>query len=255
MMKLIYPDGMMTDEEAYELIDFAAEGRKRVKDQLYIIDETFMAEPAKFVYQKVKTGEEVPVETLENISNGMAAEPTSTAVATEESKEQSTSGKRPRIPILAERSRSFRLGQTGVTYRELFADYLHDAQEITVEDPYIRTSWQVKNFVDFCTMLIETRLVEGLQLHLVTNEEEAKTPDLIDRLDDIKDDLALTGIEFDYKIRDFHDRTIKTDTGWTIMMGRGLDIYEKYSPYSVAANKQELRKCKEFMVTYLKNKS
>ena len=81
------------------------------------------------------------------------------------------------------------------------------------------------------------------------------TPDLIDRLDDIKDDLALTGIEFDYKIRDFHDRTIKTDTGWTIMMGRGLDIYEKYSPYSVAANKQELRKCKEFMVTYLKNKS
>jgi predicted ATP-dependent Lon-type protease len=77
--------GMMTDEEAYELIDFAAEGRKRVKDQLYIIDETFMAEPAKFVYQKVKTGEEVPVETLENISNGMAAEPTSTAVATEES--------------------------------------------------------------------------------------------------------------------------------------------------------------------------
>jgi ATP-dependent Lon protease len=255
MMKLIYPDGMMTDEEAYELIDFAAEGRKRVKDQLYIIDETFMAEPAKFVYQKVKTGEEVPVETLENISNGMAAEPTSTAVATEESKEQSTSGKRPRIPILAERSRSFRLGQTGVTYRELFADYLHDAQEITVEDPYIRTSWQVKNFVDFCTMLIETRSVEELKLHLVTNEEEAKTPELIDRFDDIKDDLALTGIEFDYKIRDFHDRTIKTDTGWTIMMGRGLDIYEKYSPYSVAANKQELRKCKEFMVTYLKNKS
>src|SRR5574344_3048975 len=88
MMKLIYPDGMMTDEEAYEQIDFAAEGRKRAKDQLYIIDESFMAEPAKFVYQKVKTGAEVPVETLENISNGMAAEPTSTAVATEESKEQ-----------------------------------------------------------------------------------------------------------------------------------------------------------------------
>ena len=31
-------------------LNFAAEGRKRVKDQLYVIDETFMAEPAKFKY-------------------------------------------------------------------------------------------------------------------------------------------------------------------------------------------------------------
>lgn len=28
MMKLIYPDGKITDEEAKELIDFSAEGRK-----------------------------------------------------------------------------------------------------------------------------------------------------------------------------------------------------------------------------------
>lgn len=41
MMKLIYPDGKITDEEAKEIIDFAAEGRKRVKDQLYVIDSTF----------------------------------------------------------------------------------------------------------------------------------------------------------------------------------------------------------------------
>lgn len=263
MMKLIYPDGKMTEEEAYELIDFAAEGRKRVKDQLYTIDETFKAEPAKFVYQKVKTEEEVAVETLEKISLGMTTgaismeEPTPfrSEIASSATAEESLPEKRPRIPLLTERSRSFRLGQTGVTYRDLFADYLHDANEITVEDPYIRAPWQIKNFVDFCTMLINTRTVEDLKLHLVTNEEETKVPDLIDRLDDIKDDLALSGISFDYKIRDFHDRIIKTDTGWTIMMGRGLDIYEKYSPFSVAANKQELRKCKEFMVTYLKSES
>ena len=48
MVKLIYPDLNMTDEEVFELVDFAAESRKRVKDQLYIIDETFKAEPAKF---------------------------------------------------------------------------------------------------------------------------------------------------------------------------------------------------------------
>ena len=61
MMKLLYPDGKMTDEEAFELIDFAAECRKRVKDQLYVVDETFKAEPAVFKYINLKTGMEIKV--------------------------------------------------------------------------------------------------------------------------------------------------------------------------------------------------
>jgi ATP-dependent Lon protease len=71
MLKILYPDGNITSEEAFELVDFAAESRKRVKDQLYIIDETFRAEPASFKYLNLKNGNEVFVETLENISNGI----------------------------------------------------------------------------------------------------------------------------------------------------------------------------------------
>ena len=69
MMKLVYPDGKITDEEAKELIDFSAEGRKRVKDQLYVIDSTFCSESAKFEYTWLKTGETIKVETLENIEH------------------------------------------------------------------------------------------------------------------------------------------------------------------------------------------
>lgn len=69
MMKLLYPDGNITNEEAYELVDFVAESRKRVKDQLYTVDETFKAEPAIFKYIRLKDGEEVNVETLEQVSN------------------------------------------------------------------------------------------------------------------------------------------------------------------------------------------
>lgn len=65
----------MTEEEAIELIEFAAEGRKRVKDQLYVIDETFKAEPAVFKYINLKTGNEVQVETLERISNPSISNP------------------------------------------------------------------------------------------------------------------------------------------------------------------------------------
>lgn len=265
MMKLLYPDGVVTDEEAYELIDFAAESRKRVKDQLYVIDETFKAEPAKFIYEKLKGEGAVDVETLERLSNPdilpkiedfakadddevEEEQPSATSQPNEERKP----GKRPRIKPLRQGTVSFRLGQSGVTYKEIFGPYLKDAGEITVEDPFIRTSWQVRNFLEFAMAIIESRPVEGLKLNLITCEEEEKIPELIDKLDDIKDDLATFGIEFNYKFRDFHDRFITTNDGWKIQLGRGLDIYEKYSPYSVASSRQDRRKCKEFSLTYVK---
>lgn len=272
MVKLLYPDGKMTDKEACELIDFAAECRKRVKDQLYLIDETFRAEPAKFIYIRKTDGAEIHVETLENInyaqSTGRDAAqnfvievekkesmdaPQDNTSAVPQDGTEAVKKNRPRIPVLQEKNLSFRLGQTGVTYQSLFADYLKDAREITIEDPFIRTSWQIKNLMEFMTMLIDTRNVDELKVHLITNEEESKIPELIDKLDDIKDDMIEYGIEFDYKFRDFHDRCIKTDNGWVISLGRGLDIYEKYSPYSVAAVRPGKRKCKEFMVTYTKS--
>ena len=268
MMKLLYPDGKMTDQEAYELIDFAAESRKRVKDQLYVIDETFKAEPAYFKYIYLKNGSETQVETLERISNGHTADPASTTSSHDSESNESNeaevtadnngtgdvqTARRPRIPLLQEKSMTFRMGQTGVSYEKLFAPYMRNAKVITVEDPYIRTSWQIKNFMEFALMLINTRPVDDLKLNLFTNEEEERIPDLIDKLEDIKDDLASYGIEFEYKLRDFHDRCIKTDTGLTITLGRGLDIFEKYNTYSIASSRQDMRKCKDFMVTFMQD--
>lgn len=76
--------------------------------------------------------------------------------------------------------------------------------------------------MEFALMLINTRPVDDLKLNLITNEEDDKLPELIDRLDDIKDDLATYGIDFEYKFRDFHDRCTKQiqagrsrlDVGW-----------------------------------------
>ena len=277
MMKLLYPDGKMTDQEAYELVDFAAESRKRVKDQLYVIDETFKAEPAHFKYINLRTGIEMNVETLEKVSNPLIipinsttgtatgeltdadAQPLNEEISGKCSVEEGTTAgqttKRPRIHILQEKSMTFRMGQTGVSYEKLFASYMANANEITVEDPYIRAPWQIKNFMEFALMLINTRPVDDLTLNLITNEEDDKLPELIDRLDDIKDDLATYGIDFEYKFRDFHDRCIKTDTGWTISLGRGLDMFEKYNTFSIASSRQDMRKCKEFTVTFMKTKN
>ena len=65
MVKLIYPNQILKDAEIIELLDFCIEGRKRVKDQLYIIDETFKAEVVEFKYRLLSNGEEFSIETLE----------------------------------------------------------------------------------------------------------------------------------------------------------------------------------------------
>ena len=261
MVKLLYPDGNMTQEEAFEIIDFAAECRKRVKDQLYLIDETFKAEPAVFKYINLKIGQEVAIETLERINNADCCQslPTCSYESEEDSateqKEDTGNQKRPCIhQQLAEKRLSFRLGQTGVSYKSLFAEYLIDAKEIKIEDPFIRTFWQLKNLSEFISMLTEIRPVEGLKVHLVTWEEEEKLPILIDDLDDIKDDLTNIGIDFTYEFKEFHDRCIKTDTGWIITLGRGLDIFEPYGKFSLGALQQSKRKCKDFSVNYFKEK-
>jgi len=275
MVKLLYPDGIMTDTEAFELIDFAAESRKRVKDQLYVVDETFKAEPAKFKYINLKNGNEITVETLEKVSNPSIVTDDAVSLTPAESElgeaettsqttglgtlptQQSSSAPIPQTkkPQLKEDTCTYRMGQTGVSYEKLFAPYLLEAKEITIEDPWIHTFWQLHNLTEFITMLIETRPVEGLKLNLITwEEDEAKCSELIDKLTDFQDDLQEYGIEFSYKLKDFHDRCIKTDTGWTITLGRGLDIFDKYNSLSVAAVRQDKRKCRDFTVTYMKSK-
>ena len=306
LVKLLYPNGKFTDEEAFEIIDFAAECRKRVKDQLYIIDETFRAEPAKFVYMNMKIGEEHTVETLERIENnvqgfsvampgdqnpddvtidipdpaaqsgvqsvsvpesdGSMAQPAAgtvqvaatipgqaQAIPSRPSKSSVAQHARPRIPNLQPHQLSVRLNQRGISYKSLFGDYVRDAKFIRVTDPFIRQKFQIDNFVDFVQMVRECSSdPEEVKLHLSTNNEDDKVPEMIDIFDELANELSAYGITFTYDFKAKHDRSIQLDNGWNITLGRGLDIFEKYSSFSVARADQTSRRCREFTITYIK---
>lgn len=254
MMKLIYPDGNMTEEEAKELIDFAAEGRKRVKDQLYIIDSTFCAEPAKFQYTWLKSGETVKVETLENLEHQQAQtvdEMDDEVEEEQDNQEVKRSGSRPRIPKLMAKTISIRENQGGVTYKDLFGDYLRTAKEINVTDPFIRQPYQIDNLVDFIQMVKDVSTVQDtVKIHLSTqNDDDEKVAEVIDSFNDLADELSPMGIEFTFDFKADHDRFIQTDTGWTIALGRGLDIYEKFGRFSLSRCNQRNRRCKAFNVS------
>lgn len=256
MIKLLYPDGNITDEEAYELVDFAAEGRKRVKEQLYIIDGTFKLEPAVFQYINLKSGKKTEIETLECVNFEHSTPlvlPSNqkSEIGQKEQESQVPNAEKKKI-VLQEKRLPVRMGQTGISYETLFADYLKGANKIVIEDPYIRTFWQIKNLVEFFSMLEKTRPVEGLDVHLITtkDETEEKINRLLEDLEAIKSDVSNVGINFTYEFNEFHDRCIKTDTGWIISLGRGLDIFEPCDKFSLSALDQKRRKCKDFSVIY-----
>jgi ATP-dependent Lon protease len=248
LAKIIYPHQEMTDAELLEILDFSVEGRKRVKDQLYIIDETFAAEPAEFKYKILSTGEERSPETLEN-QNYLAA----IQVQEEEQEEQKEVHSAPVLNLQPHQS-ILKDNQTGVSYRKLFADYLKGAENITLQDPYIRLPYQFKNLLEFALMLANNKSPETeLNLEVVTWNDDEHLADSIANLTELQESLVDLGINFTYRIEQHHDRFIAADNGWKISLGRGLDIFEKIEGrFNVAGIDQTKRKCKACELTYLK---
>ena len=262
MIKLLYPDGKYTDEEALEIIDFAAEGRKRVKDQLYIIDETFRAEPAKFEYELLSTGDKVQVKTLEEIENPVVQTETAVseedAVPFEEVQEETPSGaetpkRRPRIAPLKEGHINIRINQKGVTYKSLFGDYLRSAHKIDIVDPYIRAPFQIDNLLELIQTIREVSSnPEELEIHVSTQNEEEKKQEIREIFDALEQELQGYGITFSYDFKADHDRWIALDNGWKILLSRGLDVFEKFDRFSLGNVRQSERRCRAFSITYTK---
>lgn len=269
MVKLIYPDQKITDEEAFELIEFAAECRKRVKDQLYVIDETFTAEPAKFEYINVKTGEKHKVLTLEQIENEFVPAHEQTLPDDETSELPDTTVGKTAEPVpskeeikapeeqvkqkkLASKFIEIRANQSNVSYKKLFGDYLETASHIVITDPYIRAPFQIENLVEFIQTVREcSNNSEELTIELHTQNDEEKVPEMIDTFDELKDELAAVGIDFSYFFDADHDRNIVLDNGWKITLSRGLDIFEKFGRFSLGSVRQTNRRCRAFSVTYV----
>lgn len=66
--------------------------------------------------------------------------------------------------------------------------------------------------------------------------------------------LESLGIIFTYEFDDFiHDRSIVMNNGWKIILGRGLDIWQKTGGwYDINEYIQEKRVCKACEITFLK---
>ena len=250
MVKLIYPHQELSEAEIIELLDFCIEGRKRVKDQLYIIDETFQSEPVEFKYRVLSNGQEFSPETLEKQNYFAALEARVDSETAEDETQtfvQTNTALTPHQFILKD-------NQTGVSYKKLFGAYLKGATSLSLQDPYIRMPYQFKNLLEFCMMLGNNKDPETeIALEVITWNTEEFMPDTISFFEELQSNVLDLGINLVYKFENNHDRFIDANNGWKITLGRGLDIFEKTEGrFSVADMDQSRRKCKACEITYLK---
>ena len=114
--------------------------------------------------------------------------------------------------------------------------YLFDAAEIRICDPYLRHPYQIRNVHEILLLLIQhadaARLPHVVIETCASDEDEYRAKQEA-TFEQLQQSWRQFGIVIDWSIVDnFHDRSIVTDTGWVIDLGRGLDVYEAYTPLS-----------------------
>ena len=251
LIKVIYPDDVYSEMEAKEILDFAIENRKRVKDQLRKMDETF--EEVDFSYVSKSSGESFDIETLEEIQ--YKPKP---VVSEENEPEMVSNESSPQIKDriqLNPGQKIIRDNQTGISYDNLFGAYLLNSSNITLVDPYIRLPYQLRNLMEFAKLIAEKKETDAeVKLHLVTSNNEDYIENVKEAFNQMTYSLESMDIMFSYEFDDFiHDRSITSDNGWKIILGRGLDIWQKTGGwYDISEYVQEQRICKACEITFVK---
>lgn len=257
-LKLLHPQGEPSDLEFNEYLEYALEGRRRVKEQLNKRkpDDEFAA--IQFSYF-AEDGQERAVFCAESkmISQSAAHDVTLTAkpavklnVGSEPTPISEAVIASPTNSVLKERHFTIHYGDIGYSYEKIVGPYLTGAKIIVIEDPYIRLPHQIANFTRFCELVVKTGAAE--KISLVTGaEDQNQEVEVSEKLDALIDDLKQHSIALDFKFDPrLHDRKIKLDNGWVIKIGRGFDIYQRIErPRSgLGMNDFDLRPCLETSV-------
>ena len=263
LMKILFPQGEASEAETEEILRFAMEGRKRVKEQLMRIDSTYAA--VNFSYHRADN-KECPVITLEEseypnyfVTSDFVDEGTLPDLTEQEPPAQAEDPGQVNEE-LEEKHLTVMENQRGVSYDNLFTPYLRDTTHITITDPYIRLFYQARNLMEFLEMIVRQKKEdEEIVVDLITVKDEFKGDQQKEYFEQIQSSMFSVGVKFDWKFDETgtqHSRHVLTDTGWKILLDRGLDIFQQYDmrdSFQLANRLQQQRPCKKFEITYIKH--
>jgi len=270
-LKVIFPARDETTEDVEELLQLAMESRKRVKDQLFRIDATY---PDVDFYYSGSDGEKRRVQTVEEQEFPQfyylkpASDPkqqdqsndgADVVIDAEQVPTDTTPDSKPAKRLAEEGHHVFSENRKGVSYDKLFGPYLEGASRIVVTDPYIRYFYQIKNMMEFVEMVIQRKAPEDqVAIHLVTGPDDGNVQKQRELLESITEACTGSGVDFTWAFDGsgtVHSRDIVTDTGWKIVLDRGLDIFQapmRRDGFSLSDRLQEHRMLKNFYVTFVR---
>lgn len=272
LLKVIFPAGGESAEDVEELLQLAMESRKRVKDQLFRIDATY---PEVDFYYTGTDDEKRHVQTVEEqefpqfyhlkpasdpkqqSSDGEIADEAVVEPVPEANVQSIAST--PPLPVLEEGHHTFAENRKGVSFDNLFGPYTDGSSRIVVTDPYIRYFYQIRNMMEFVEMIIRRKQPEDqVSIHLVTGPHDGDIQKQRELLDSITEACTGSGVDFTWAFdtsETAHARDIVTDTGWKIVLDRGLDIFQaplRREGFNLGDRLQEHRMVKSFYVTYVR---
>ncbi len=271
-LKVIFPAGDETADDVEELLQLALESRKRVKDQLFRIDATY---PDVDFFYTGSDGEKRRVQTVEEQEFPQfyylkpALDPKQQDQSTdavdddvievEHEPRDTSETSAPAKPRAEGGHHVFAENRKGISYDKLFGPYLDGASRIVVTDPYIRYYYQIKNMMEFVEMVIQRKALEDqVAIHLVTGPDDGNVQKQRELLESITEACIGSGVDFTWAFDGSgtaHSRDIVTDTGWKIVLDRGLDIFQapmRRDGFSLGDRLQEHRMLKNFYVTYVR---
>lgn len=271
-LKILHPDSGATDEEFEEYVAYATECRRRVKEQMNKRkpDDEFARINLSYFGA---SGEEVVVFCPESKNALATQQPERRRLHEDEAESatrldtarsdptepgQSTGLARQSVDDtrggadaaqLQEQHFTILYGDTGHSYESIMGRYLRGAKVVTIEDPYIRLSHQIQNFVRFCETCIKSGTIKSINL-ITGYDDRTQLAEISEKIDELKQSLLEMDVELSVNLNpNMHDREIRLDNGWVIKIGRGLDFYQRPGGwFEVGANDLSLRKCLETKV-------
>lgn len=270
-LKILHPIGPPTDEEFDEYVAYAVECRRRVKEQMNKrkpddefarIDLSYLNAQGVDVVVYCPESKDAPATqqpSREQLNEKMAPErevesklnqALPIAVPTAAAESIASAATPVLVPDkLTERHFTIMYGDVGHSYESIIGPYLRGAKRVIIEDPYIRLSHQIQNFVRFCECVLKIGTVK--KINLITGyDDNTQLAEIAEKLDELKQSLLEVDVELEVNLNpNLHDREIRLDNGWIIKIGRGLDFYQKPSGwFEIGANDLSMRKCLETKV-------
>ncbi|MDC1370271.1 BREX system Lon protease-like protein BrxL [Flavobacteriales bacterium] len=259
LLKIIHPSGEPSEDEFNDIVSYAIEGRRRVKEQMNKRkpDDEFAAINLSFFKED---GTEQIVYCPESKSSKASQNPRKeelTLIPEAESEhiiEEVTESIKDIEVELKEKHVKIHYGDVGYSYETVFGSYLKGVDKIVIEDPYIRQNHQISNFVKFCELAVKIGDVQ--QIKLITSSDDAYQEEQNKQsFEQLANSLYENDVELEVEFSNtIHDRQILLSTGWRIILGRGIDYYQSLAGnyFQIGTNEQDLRPCLETSIDFIK---